>query len=191
MSAYEDGKFVYEFARRTHENLRDVRHGRVLKYNDTALLSFLLAVFVLPQERAEQDGFMVQILKDYDGDLNEVVTVLRRMTNSGKTYSDDLIPPDTIDQLPKYLRNAISHLNICPESANGNELTHLLVWNRLPNDAKMYGSNAGKISFVARVHMRRLRSLAMHVLERLSDRNVGDRYEGTDPIAEFDTQGNS
>ena len=93
---------------------------------------------------------------------------------------DDAALPTHLDQLPRYLRNAISHFNIRLESADGQELTHLLVWNQVPN--------TGRITFVARVHIKGLRRLAVYVLERLSKSGIGDRYEAIDPIAKFDQQ---
>jgi len=59
-------------------------------------------------------------------------------------------------------------------------LTHLLVWNQVPN--------TGSINFVARVHIKRLRRLAVYVLDRLSEPGIGDGYEAIDPIAKFDQQ---
>lgn len=65
-----------------------------------------------------------------------------------------------------------------PESENERSFTHLLVWNKDPGSKK--------ITFVARVDIAKLRGLALHVLDQLSKRKVGDRYDGIDPIAKFD-----
>jgi hypothetical protein len=182
VASYPQGRFVQEFARRTLANVRDVRHHRVIEWQDTALVSFLLAVFVLPHERVDEDKFMAKLLADYPEDLGKVVEIVR------KRKGGDEALPTHLDQLPRYLRNAISHFNIRPESADGQELTHLLVWNQVPNNTKSYGDDAGKINFVARVHIKRLRRLAVYVLERLSQSGIGDRYEAIDPIAKFDQQ---
>src|SRR5258708_1010162 len=58
MASYPPGKFVQEFAKRTHENLLDLRKNRPFSHKDTALIGSLLAVFVLPHERADdaRDG---------------------------------------------------------------------------------------------------------------------------------------
>jgi HEPN pEK499 p136 len=187
VASYPQGRFVQEFARRTLANLRDVRHERVIEWQDTALVSFLLAVFVLPHERVDEGKFMAKLLVDYPEGLGTVVEIKRMRKSKGNVQDDEALPMH-LDQLPRYLRNAISHFNIRPESEDGQELTHLLVWNQVPNDTKRYGDDAGKINFVARVHIERLRLLADHVLERLSKSGIGDRYEAIDPIAKFDQQ---
>jgi HEPN pEK499 p136 len=161
---YPQGRFVQEFARRTRDNLRHVQEGWKIKWEDTALVSFLLAVFVLPHERVDEDKFMAKLLVDYPEDLGTVVEIVRRRESTGNVGDDQALPTQ-VDQLPRYLRNAISHFNIRPESADGQELTHLLVWNQVPN--------TGRIDFVARVHIKRLRGLAVHVLDRLSKSGIG------------------
>jgi HEPN pEK499 p136 len=187
VASYPQGRFVQEFARRTLANVCDVSHERVIKWQDTALVSFLLAVFVLPQERVDEDKFMAKLLVDYPEDLGKVVEIVRKRNSKDKERDDEALPTH-LDQLPRYLRNAISHFNIRPESADEQQLTHLLVWNQVPNDPKRYGDDAGKINFVARVHIKRLRRLAVYVLDRLSKPGIGDRYEAIDPIAKFDQQ---
>lgn len=127
---------------------------------------------------------MAKLLADYPEDLGKVVEIVRKRKSKGDDQDDELLPK-RLDQLPRYLRNAI---NIRPESADGQELTHLLVWNQVPDNKGRYGENAGKIDFVARVHIKRLRKLAVHVLERLSEPDIGDRYEAMNPIAKFDQQ---
>jgi hypothetical protein len=179
MAAYPQGRFVQEFAGRTLSNIRDARHGRAVTFEDTALVAFLLAVFVLPHERVDEDKFMAKLLVDYPYDLRTVVEIVRKRESKGNVGDDEALPTH-VDQLPRYLRNAISHFNIRPESADGQELTHLLVWNQVPN--------TGSINFVARVHIKRLRRLAVYVLDRLSEPGIGDRYEAIDPIAKFDQQ---
>jgi hypothetical protein len=91
-----------------------------------------------------------------------------------------------LEQLPGYLRHAVAHFNIRPESEDGQDLTHLLIWNTVPKRQK----NGGKIDFVARVNINELRCLANHVLKQLAQIEVADRYEGTDPITKFDEDWN-
>lgn len=179
MASYPQGRFVQEFAWRTLANVRDVRDRRAIEWHDTALVSFLFAVFVLPHERVDEDKFMAKLLDGYSEDLEKVVEIVRPRKSKREGRDDEALPTHLVE-LPSYLRHAIAHFNIRPESADGQELTHLLVWNRPPK--------SGKINFVARVHIKRLRRLAAHVLERLSQSGIGDRYEATDPIAEFDEQ---
>lgn len=173
MACYPENRFAQEFAKRTLKNLRDIKVKRPLEFQDTALLNAMLAVFVLPHERSDDQSFMSELLEGYDKrELDEIVTVLRQ--SPGKQEASEL--PETIGDLPRFLRNSVAHLNVKPESANGQSLTHILVWNN---------SRSGKTTFVARLHIARLRSLAIHVLEQLS-KWEGDRYDGIDPIAKFD-----
>jgi hypothetical protein len=185
MTSYPEGHFVQEFSRRTLDNIQAARYGRAIEWRDTALVSFLLAVFVLPHERIDEDKFMASLLEAYPHDLAEVVKIIRRREHKDDEGNEDLLPR-SIGELPRYLRHAISHFNIRPESADGQELTHLLVWNQVPDNKRRYGNNAGKIDFVARIHIKRLRKLAIYVLKRLSESKVGDRYEAIDPIVAFD-----
>ena len=178
MAAYPDDRFVQEFSRRTYQNLQDIKAERQVSYTDTALISSLLAVFVLPKERADDPNFMAELLSGYEEyPLSEIVKVLRP-SPSKKILIGEEIGPKSIGEIPKFLRHAVAHLNIRPESADEQSLTHLLVWNVNPYSKKT--------TFVARVHVRRLQSLALHVLERLSRSGVGDKYEGINPIARFD-----
>lgn len=183
MSYYPNGHFVREFARRTRQNFEAIGAGEKLQWQDTALISFLLAVFVLPHERTDQDKYMVDLLKASPIPLENVVEILKRRPPRAADQAGD--PPTDLDQLPTYLRHAVAHFNIRPLSEDEQNLTHLLVWNRIPNQKK-YGNNAGKISFVARVNIEGLRTLAIHVLEQLAQTEVADRYEGIDPITEFE-----
>lgn len=180
MAAYPPHRFVQEFARRTHQNIRDIKVDRPASFHDTALISSLLAVFVLPHERADDPTFMADLLADYDQRaLHEIVTVLRtnRTTEAGGD-ADPTSLPSSIGEIPRFLRNAVAHMNVRPESADGSTLTHLLVWNT--------SNRSKRTTFVARVHVARLRGLALHVLERLASSAIGDRYDGIDPIAKFD-----
>jgi len=113
--------------------------------------------------------------------LDDVVEILRRRPKRPAGGTDE--PPNSLEQLPSYLRHAVAHFNIRPESKDEENLTHLLVWNRLP---KNRGADANKVSFVARINVEKLRNLATHILGELSKSDVGDRYEATDPVAEFD-----
>ena len=111
MASYPQGRSIQEFARRTLANVRDVRYGRAIEWQDTALVSFLLAVFVLPHERIDEDEFMAKLLVDYPEDLGKVVEIVRKRKSTGNVRGDEALPTH-LDQLPRYLRNAISHLNI-------------------------------------------------------------------------------
>jgi hypothetical protein len=178
MAAYLQGRFVQEFSKRTGQNLHDIKGKRVITFDDTALISSLLAVFVLPHERADDQSYMAELLKCYSAHpLERIVTVLRAMPQSNLSPSEPDVP-HCIGDIPRFLRHAVAHMNIRPESADEQFLTHLLVWNVNPRSKK--------ITFVARVHLARLRSLALHVLEQLATSELGDRYEGIDPIAQFD-----
>lgn len=173
MSAYSGGRFIQEFASRTRHNLRRARQKKALTYQDTFLISSLLAVFVLPHERADSDSVMAEILKDYGRDLDKVVKIICPPIRPRD--KDEL--PKSIADVPAFLRHAVSHLNIKPQSADGQNLTHLLIWNRpRPGEA---------VSFVASVHIRRLRSLALYILDRLAEGDVRDRYETEDPIESY------
>jgi hypothetical protein len=178
MTSYPRDRFVQEFARRTHQNLRDIKAGRPIGFEDTALVSSLLAVFVLPHERADDAGFMEELLANYDQrSLDDVVRVLRIESSTAAAPELEGVPR-SIGDVPRFMRHAIAHMNIRPQSADGQSLTHLLVWNNNPRSKKT--------TFVASVHVARLRSLALHILERLSASELGDRYDGIDPIAKFD-----
>lgn len=168
-----------EFARRTLANLRALPASKDA-YQDTALLSSLLAVFVLPHERAGRETpFMAELLSSYSGyPLDEIVHVVRRQPAKADT---DLVLPETLREVPRFLRNAVAHLNVKPESSDGESLTHLLVWNTEPN--RPY-----RTTFVARLDVVKLRSLAEHILEHLSKGGTADRYNGIDPIAKFDSE---
>lgn len=124
---------------------------------------------------------MGDLLKSYPNDLENVVEILRTEPKDGN--EPECGPPTSLEQLPKYLRNAVSHFNIRPESKDGQNLTHLLIWNKIPEN---YKKNGGKISFVAKVNIEGLRSLAMYVLNELAKGKVSDRYEDKNPIAQFD-----
>ena len=78
MSSYPPGRFVEEFSRRTRQNLRDIANSHSVTYKDTALISSLLALFVLPHERADDPTFLAGLLKEYRlFPLEEIVKVLR------------------------------------------------------------------------------------------------------------------
>lgn len=173
MSAYVDGRFIQEFAKRTSHNLRRARQKKPLAYQDTFLISSLLAVFVLPHERADSDSFMVEILQDYGQDLDKVVKIICPPI----LPKDKAALPQSIADVPAFLRHAVSHLNIKPQSADGQNLTHLLIWNR-PNPG-------APVSFVASVHVRRLRALASFILDRIAAGTVADKYETEDPIESY------
>lgn len=178
MSYYpENGKFLTEFARRTLQNLEAIQSGERVKWDDTALMSFLLAVFVVPQDRSGSD-FMAELLTSYPEDFLNVFEIIRMKKEENETGI-----PHSLKLLPGYLRNAVAHFNVRPESVDGNSLTHLLVWNRIPETAR---KNAGKITFVARVDVAKLRGLAIHILRQMQDRHVSDRYEFIDPIRHYD-----
>jgi hypothetical protein len=66
MAAYPPNRFVQEFSKRTHQNLRDIKARRLVTYKDTALISSLLAVFILPHERADDEIFMTNLLSEYN-----------------------------------------------------------------------------------------------------------------------------
>ncbi len=179
MTSYPNGRFIQEFARRTVRNMSDIEGDRPISYEDTALIGFLLAVFVLPHERGESGKYMADILRDYGrANLEEVVKILRPKEEAPDSKHSDEGWPKSLADIPKFMRHAIAHLNIKPESADGQDLTHLLVWNR-PRPRE-------PINFVARVDVQRLRSLARHVLERLSNGASADKYEQIDPVAEYD-----
>lgn len=182
MAHYPDRHFIKEFAKRTLENFQAIKSGEKTKWDDTALISFLLAVFVVPHERADQDKYMAELLKAYPAPLKDVVEILRERPRTSTDSVGEL--PSSLDELPKYLRHAVAHFNIRPESKDEQNLSHLLIWNRLPVTNRKH---AGQISFVARVNIDELRGLAAHILRQLSETNVPDRYEGADPIKEFDS----
>jgi len=118
-------------------------------------------------------------LSDYGNiELKKVVEVLRPKFD--ETEPDHLPNelPKSLAEVPTFMRHAVAHLNIKPESADGQNLTHLLVWNRK--------NGRGPIIFVARIDVRELRTLALHVLKRLSEKQSADKYERTDPIMEYD-----
>jgi hypothetical protein len=179
MVSYPHGKFIQEFAIRTLSNLEKIGERRAPPYEDTALIGSLLAVFVLPHEREAGGKFMAEILSDYgNNQLKKVVEVLR--PKGSETEPDDFPNeiPKSLAEVPTFMRHAVAHLNIKPESEDGQDLTHLLVWNRK--------NGRGPINFVARVNIRELRTLALHVLQRLGERQSADKYEGIDPLAEYD-----
>jgi len=180
MSSYPDGKFIKEFAHRTSVNLFALGEGRVIPHEDTALISSLLAVFVLPHEREVGGKFMSEILLGYGTvELKKVVEVLRPKVDETELdgLPDEL--PKSLAEVPTFMRHAVAHLNIKPESADGLNLTHLLVWNRK--------NGRGPIIFVARIDVCELRTLALHVLTRLGERQSADKYERIDPIMEYDS----
>lgn len=179
MAYYPNGSFVREFARRTLANLQAIEADRPLEWNDSALVSFLLAVFVVPQERSEPDVFMATTLKGYSGNLDEIVEIVRDQ----KQHNCEPDFPKSLDGLPRYLRNAVAHFNVRPLSADEQTLTHLLVWNRIPNNR---AKDAGQINFVAKINIVKLRELAKHILEQMAQKGVADRFEAIDPIAEYD-----
>jgi hypothetical protein len=178
MSSFPPGQFVREFSRRTYKNLQDIMDRHPVSFEDTALIASLLAVFVLPHERADDPTFLAGLLEEYrQFPLEKIVKVLRVVPQS-KTPSGEESVPKSIGEIPKFLRHAVAHMNIKPESENGDSLTHLLVWNRHPHSKK--------ITFVARVDIAKLHHLALHLLAQLSTRKVSDKYDGIDPIATFD-----
>lgn len=179
MAFYPDGKFMTEFARRTLANLNALSATNDA-YQDTALLSALLAVFVLPHERVDTDEpFMAELLSSYrEYPLDEIVQVLRREPARAGV---DLKLPETLRDVPRFLRNAVAHLNVKPESSDGVLLTHLLVWNTQPNWPY-------RTTFVARLDIAKLRGLAEHILQHLSESGTADKYSGIDPIAKFDAE---
>ena len=95
LASYPPGKFVQEFAKRTHENLLDLRKNRPLSHKDTALIGSLLAVFVLPHERADDREFMRGLLDGFDRrELEDIVRVLKIKPNARKTFPGRAaIPP--------------------------------------------------------------------------------------------------
>ncbi len=178
MAAYSSERFVQEFANRTCENLRAISEKRRVVYEDTALISSLLAVFVLPHERADDPMFMEDLLLKYREHALEEIVEVRRIKPQRATSSDTADVPKSIGEIPRFLRHAVAHMNIRPQSEDGQSLTHLLVWNTNPYSKK--------ITFVASVHVGRLRGLALHVLDQLSKSKLGDKYDGIDPITKFD-----
>jgi hypothetical protein len=178
MASYPSDQFVQEFSKRTSQNLRDIKAGRPIQFEDTALIASLLSVFVLPHERADDPSFMVNLLSEYiEHPLEKIVKVIRVVPPKIEATGDEILPK-SVGEIPRFLRNAVAHMNIRPQSADGQSLTHLLVWNTHPRSKKT--------TFVASIHVARLRSLALHILERLSKSQLGDKYEGVDPIAQFD-----
>ena len=120
MVSYPADRFIQEFARRTSANLRDVKAGRSISSDDTALIGFLLAVFVLPHERGEPTQFMSEILRDYgEAELTKVVTILRPKEPLPVLEECALVLPKSLVDIPKFMRHAIAHLNIKAESADG------------------------------------------------------------------------
>ena len=162
MSYYPEHTFIREFARRTLANIECINSGHPIKWEDTVLICFLLAVFVVPQDRRDPRAgdFMADLVSSSRDKFAEVFRVER----SSKRDIDGAGLPNNIHELPRYLRNAVAHFNVKPISQDGHSLTHLLVWNCLPrSDSK----NAGKLTFVARVDVQKLTDLAKHILEKL------------------------
>ena len=56
MSYYPEHTFIREFARRTLANIECINSGHPIKWEDTVLICFLLAVFVVPQDRRDPSG---------------------------------------------------------------------------------------------------------------------------------------
>jgi HEPN pEK499 p136 len=124
MAYYANEHFIKEFASRTLANFQSIQH---LQAHDTALISFLLAVFGLPRERAgDQDKYTADLLSKYGESFSKVVQILRERPDK----------PTTREDLPRYLRNAVAHFNIRPETDDGQTFTHLVIWNRIPETAR-------------------------------------------------------
>jgi len=110
MAYYPNGRFVGEFARRTSENIEAIAAGERLQWEDTALISFLLAVFVLPHERSEAKSYMADIVAAYPQPLEKVVRTVR--FRPGLTDH----PLSDLTELPRLLRHAVAHFNLRPVS---------------------------------------------------------------------------
>ena len=112
MSSFPPGRFVREFSRRTHKNLQDIMNRQLVSYEDTALISSLLAVFVMPHERADDPTFLADLLAEYrQFPLEEIVKVLR-VAPKRSAYSGTESLPNSVGEIPKFLRHAVAHMEI-------------------------------------------------------------------------------
>ena len=175
MAYYPPGQFLKEFARRTLANFKNVQCKKPLDWGDTALICFLLGVFVVPHERIEEEAFLEGVLSDYEVELKEVMTII----GHDKLADKGFIEPKAVSDLPELLRHSVSHFNIRLISKNEKDLTHLLVWNVNPRKKNL-------VTFVAEIDIEKLRHLAEHVLRRLSQREYAYKYDNYDPVKLFE-----
>ena len=79
-------------------------NGQLVSYEDTALISSLLAVFVMPHERADDPTFLADLFGGipFSFPLEEIVKVLR-VAPKRSAYSGTESLPNSVGEIPKFL----------------------------------------------------------------------------------------
>ena len=111
---------VKDFAKRTKHNLKLIEENKSRgeeAYEVTQLINSCLGLLVLPQQR-----YMNSIPKTPIDDLIKEGWVIPRVTGNFPQIED-------LNQLIRYLRNAVAHFNITFISDSENEIDTLKVWN--------------------------------------------------------------
>jgi hypothetical protein len=134
-------------------------------FADTQLLISLLGVLVFPHEKASD--FLGHLVGKYSR-TEEIVTVQffrrngRCRFRTDQDWDETYIREFPVGELPRYLRNSISHFNVLP-IANGKLFGGVRVWNR---------DDEGLITFVGDVSFESFRPFAKHILQGLSSRDA-------------------
>lgn len=121
---------IHDFARRTLANLDAVAHLRrqnseIQFYEVTNLINSMLGLLIFPQQ-----AFVNRIPPIPLSELEEQGWAIPRVTGKFAQVRD-------LNQLVRYLRNAIAHCNVKFKAGAEDEIVGLIVWN---NDTRRPGS---------------------------------------------------
>lgn len=179
------GPILSAFAARILANLDHIQalsdseaaRGEETAYPETQLLVSLLGVLVLPHEHLP--GALGALLAEYSN-LDEVIRVRYPSGIEEEEGQNSIAPPLTIEQLPRFLRNSIAHLNILPLK-EGNRMSGVRVWN-VDDD--------NRITMVADLDLAALRPLSRHVLSALAEQRRDLKLDDPqDPLLRAHAQG--
>lgn len=141
---------VKDFAKRTKHNLKLIEENKSRgedAYEVTQLINSCLGLLVLPQQR-----YMDSIPKTPIDDLIKEGWVIPRATGNFPQIED-------LNQLIRYLRNAVAHFNISFISDSENEIDALKVWN----------VNRGKKTWEAVLGLHELKAILDKFADMLAD----------------------
>ena len=123
----EYSNLVKDFAQRTRQNLELLKtlqrqHPDLEIYEVTQLINSMLGLLVFPQQRYVRNIPRVPL-----DELARQGWPIPRVKGDYPQVSD-------LNQLVRYLRNAVAHFNIEFISDNGRQIQGIVVWNKNPRE---------------------------------------------------------
>ena len=165
---YED--VVRDFALRTKKNLQIIerlRRDGSEPYEVTQLVNSMLGLLVFPQQ-------------EYIDSIPR--TPLAELASAGwpiPTVRGSFAQPDDLNQLIRYLRNAIAHFNIKFVGDGQNNIAGIRVWNMAPvkdKNGRMQRDSEGRIiarkNWEAELGVAELRGIAERFIDLLLSRRT-------------------